>query len=220
MVNAILFDVIGTTVLEKGGDVVMGCLQGAFADHGVEIDIPSLISQRGKAKREMIAFALQQQHRSLQLVDPVYADFVRRFKQNLDAFTAAEGAREIFGLLRSRGIRIGLGTGLDRDIFTQLLLHLNWRVTDFDYTGTCSDVPNARPHPDMIRDMQQKLSVFDRDSFLKVGDTVADIQEGKHAGVKTAVILSGTQDEKLLKHENPDFVFARLFDIKVFIEQL
>ncbi|MGZ8518400.1 MAG: HAD family hydrolase [Chitinophagaceae bacterium] len=42
----------------------------------------------------------------------------------------------------------------------------------------------------MILDMLKKFSL-QKEQFLKVGDTVADILEGKNAGVKTAAILSG-----------------------------
>jgi len=49
--------------------------------------------------------------------------------------------------------------------------------------------------------------------LLKVGDTVADIQEGKNAGVLTAVLLSGTQDEVTLIKQNPDFVLHKLTDL-------
>jgi len=52
------------------------------------------------------------------------------------------------------------------------------------------------------------------DELLKVGDTVADIQEGKNAGVVTAAILAGTQANELLRAENPDFLIEELMELK------
>ncbi len=69
----------------------------------------------------------------------------------------------------------------------------------------------------MIQEMMRLLNITDGKMVLKVGDTVSDIEEGKNAGVNTAVILSGTQPEEQLRAARPDFVIDRLSEIKLII---
>ena len=59
-----------------------------------------------------------------------------------------------------------------------------------------------------------KLKISETKEILKIGDTIADIQEGKNAKVLTAVLLSGTQSEKDLIDQEPEFVLNKLMDIK------
>ncbi len=73
----------------------------------------------------------------------------------------------------------GVGTGLDRDVFEKIYQRLGWHKYQFDYIGIGSETGRSRPHPDMILDMLKKLPDIDRSGLLKVGDTTADIQEGK-----------------------------------------
>ena len=54
-------------------------------------------------------------------------------------------------------------------------------------------------------------------SLLKVGDTTADIDEGKNAGVMTAGIASGTQPvDELLRHK-PDHLIFELLELKIIV---
>jgi phosphoglycolate phosphatase-like HAD superfamily hydrolase len=69
----------------------------------------------------------------------------------------------------------------------------------------------------MILDMLKKLSGVDRSEFLKVGDTTADIQEGKNAGVATVAILSGSQTAEQLQAEHPDYFIRSLFELKAIL---
>jgi phosphonoacetaldehyde hydrolase len=56
------------------------------------------------------------------------------------------------------------------------------------------DVPAGRPAPWMIFRLMQELDVFPPSSVVKVGDTAADIEEGRNAGCWTAgVIHSGNE---------------------------
>jgi pyrophosphatase PpaX len=68
----------------------------------------------------------------------------------------------------------------------------------------------------MIFDMMNRYGLT-KSEVLKVGDTTADIQEGKNAGTYTAAILSGTQDEKEILKEQPDFVIRKLSELKTLI---
>jgi phosphoglycolate phosphatase-like HAD superfamily hydrolase len=71
----------------------------------------------------------------------------------------------------------------------------------------------------MILEMMRLLNSKDGKGFLKIGDTVADIQEGKNANVATAVILSGSQPDNILLRESPDFVLTSLYQVKDLVKE-
>jgi len=117
-----------------------------------------------------------------------------------------------------KGIKVGIGSGLSRVAFDQVFHHLQWDLIAFDYIGIAEEVGRGRPHPDMVLDMMKKLNVS-ADEMLKVGDTVADIQEGRNAKVKTVAILSGTQSESQLRNEKPDYIIYRLAELKDIVKE-
>ena len=59
----------------------------------------------------------------------------------------------------------------------------------------------GRPYPYMIFRNIEALGIGDVRTVMKVGDTVSDIREGKHAGVISAGIVVGSSEMGLLKEE-------------------
>jgi phosphonoacetaldehyde hydrolase len=54
-----------------------------------------------------------------------------------------------------------------------------------DVTVCASDVPAGRPSPFMCYLNALKLAVYPFEAMIKIGDTIADIQEGLNAGMWT-----------------------------------
>ena len=54
------------------------------------------------------------------------------------------------------------------------------------------------------------------ETLLYVGDTTHDMEAGKHAGIKTAAVLSGYNSEESLRALNPTFVFKNISELKNF----
>lgn len=216
-IEAILFDVIGTTVQEKDPNTVNNCLLLALAKHDVPVDAKTLNQYRGRDKKEIISTITAGRVPGTKTKN-ILQSFNQNIKDSLHNFSANEGAEELFRYLRSKQIKFGLGTGLSRELFELILEHLRWKKSDFDYIGIANELPRSRPHPDMIFDMMKRVHVSNPTQFLKIGDTVSDIQEGKNAGVITAAILSGTQPDEVLKSANPDFILKRLPDVKNIVD--
>jgi phosphonatase-like hydrolase len=213
IIMGILFDFIGTTVIEKDPSMLNSCFVQAFKDHGVSVSDELIKANRGKDKKEMITGVLTELNCPSHLSDPILNSLQSHLENNLDNFSENEGASEIIVYMKSKKIAVGLGTGLPRDTFEKIFRHLNWSAVQFDYIGIAGETGKGRPHPDMILDMLKKCNLQDNE-FLKVGDTIADIQEGKNARVFTAAILSGTQDEKEIISQQPDFIIRSLAELK------
>lgn len=212
-IRGVLFDFMGTTANEKHPDMIHQCFIKSFRDHGIEVSDEMIRMNRGQDKKDMILFILNQYKQSEALLPGILSSFSSSLKNNLDNFTTNKETREIIPFLKGKNIVTGLGTGFPKDVFTLIFNHLEWKSVGFDYIGIAEETGKGRPHPDMIIDMLKKFSL-QKEQFLKVGDTVADILEGKNAGVKTVAILSGTQEEKEILKQNPDFIIHHLRELK------
>ncbi len=217
MIQAVLFDVIGTTVLEKDKTVISQCFDAAFKTHGLSPDAQFITANRGLDKKEMIARLVAHHQLPASLMHILFADFVKNVERQLHAFEAHPEASALFEILTSQGVKIGLGSGLPMELLSLLLTHLGWPQSRFDFIGTPGPNLRGRPHPDMIKLMMQQLAVDKPDTFLKVGDTAADVAEGKNAGVITAAVLSGTQSEDTLRAAGPDFLLQSLAEVRSII---
>ncbi|OGU34328.1 MAG: hypothetical protein A2068_14160 [Ignavibacteria bacterium GWB2_35_6b] len=214
--KAVLFDLNGTTVIEKDPMLVLNCFEYAFKDHGITVTKEIIKNNRGKDKHEMIKIILEKTNHSVILTNSILVSFKEHLENNLNNFSENAGLRELLQYLKEKNIKVGIGTGFPREIFDGIFSYLKWEEFELDYIGIAEEIGKGRPHPDMIFDMMNKLKI-NKNELLKIGDTIADIQEGKNAGVATAVILSGTQNEEDLIKEKPDFVIRSLMELKEII---
>ena len=212
-IKAVLFDLIGTTVIEKDPSLITRCFVAAFKDHKVDIESSIIKAHRGKDKRVMVGTVLSEKGLPLTLTEPVLQSFQNHLQSGLDNFGKNDGADDVFRYLKDRKILVGLGSGLSRDMLEAILHHLGWNEADFDYVGVAEEIGKSRPDPAMLIDVMRKLNIQSHE-LLKVGDTVADVLEGKNAKVKTVAILSGTQDEKEIADAGPDFIIRSLVELK------
>ena len=219
-IQAVLFDMIGTTVCEKTPNTIRDCFRLAFEKYGVTPDDKVIKANRGKDKMVMINIILQQGNHPLALALPIFKAFQQNINASLDNFAGADKVEVLFEKLRNKGIKIGLGTGLPRAQFDKIVAHLGWQIVNFQYTGISSELGKARPNPIMILNMMESLGITNKSVFLKVGDTVADIEEGKNAGVKTVGVLSGTQSKAFLAQANPDFLINKIIEVEEIVTNL
>ncbi len=210
--KAVLFDVIGTIIKEKDPETINHCFLKAFTDNKVTADHALFKSNRGKDKLEVIHLVLGNTQHDINLAHSIYDSFAKNVENEIQNFSPAEDAEEIFNYLRQKSIKIGIGTGLSRYLLEKMLAHVKWDTTLFDYIGISNEIGRGRPHPDMIFDFMHKLKITNPKQVFKIGDTVADIQEGKNANVITVAILAGTQTKEELEKEKPDFIFDNLPD--------
>jgi phosphonatase-like hydrolase len=217
-IKAVLFDFIGTTIVEKENNTIHNCFEMAFRQHGVSLEGKDLQRSRGKNKKEIVHEILKFRGREDEpLEERIYSAFKKNLEKASQNFALNDGVTELFHFLRKKQIKIGLGTALPGDQFQNIYEHIPWKGDWFDYIGTGSQVVRTRPHPDMIFAMMSSQKITQKTSVIKVGDTVADIEEGKNAGVLTAGILSGTQSKQELAAANPDFLIHHLRELEKII---
>lgn len=104
------------------------------------------------------------------------------------------GALDAVAAFRAMGLKVGSTTGYTRlmmDVMTKEAAAKGY-VPD---TMVCSsDVPTGRPSPFMCYKAALDLAVYPFWDMVKIGDTVADVAEGKNAGMWTiALTLRGNE---------------------------
>lgn len=211
----VIFDVVGTT-LDDGGagtSVVAQSYVEVFREAGVAIQPADVGPFRGLDKREAVA-GLLRVHGGAAVAtkastDRLTASLLARISERLAGVREIAGASETFSFLRERGIRVALASGLPDDLVRSIADRMGWSGRGLvDYVTSAEAAGAGRPDPAMIRAAMTHFGVGDPRSVLKVGDTVADIEEGRNAGVWTAAVLTGTQSREVLQAAGPDFILA------------
>ncbi len=193
--RALIFDWAGTTV-DFGSLAPVRTLQKVFELFGVSLSESEARHDMGLPKREHVAriFSIEKVRAAWNLsqglppreadIDSVYERFVPlQFECLGECSSVIEGVPAAVERARSRGLRIGSTTGYTRAML-DLLVSLSARE---GFAPDCSVSPEeagaGRPQPFMIFENAVRLQVYPLATIVKIGDTVADIQEGLNAGV-------------------------------------
>lgn len=217
----VFFDMIGTTVDDRtaGNPLVISAMIESFAESGYRLRPSDIAPHRGKEKQEMIRLLLagMKQDSDCAIGEKtgfLYELFMNRLREGAARLREIEGTGRTFRFLQDRGIRVAVGSGLPTEMVDRIVGCMGWRAGGLvDCAVSAEQAGAGRPAPGMIRHVINSLGIQDPKRVLKVGDTVADIEEGKNAGTWTAAVLSGTQPEKMLKGAGPDLVLQSVAEI-------
>jgi phosphonoacetaldehyde hydrolase len=191
-------------VVDYGSRAPVAAFLDLFQRHGVSVPIGLARRFMGAHKREHIRLMLedpglkeqwQSRNAAPANLDALYSEFIplqltaiRNHSQIIPGVVDAATA------LRQAGIRIGATTGYTREMMD--VLEPQAAAQGFTVeAGVCADeVPEGRPAPWMALQAAMLLNAWPISCCVKVGDTVADVQEGRNAGMWTvAVTLTGNE---------------------------
>jgi len=120
-----------------------------------------------------------------QLVETIYEDFARRLPAMLPLHAdPIPGAVETLAWLRRSGIHVGSTTGYTRDMMDVLEPLARAAGIAPDVVICADEVPQARPAPWACFRIAERLGVYPLSRAVKVGDTPADMAEGRNAGMR------------------------------------
>jgi phosphonoacetaldehyde hydrolase len=194
-IRLVAFDLAGTTV-DFGSSAPAGVFVDLFRRHGVTITDAEARGPMGTAKRDHIA-ALARLPRvaadwervhggsiTESDIDALYAEFIPLQLESLPAFNSLiPGAAEAASALRAQGIKVAATTGYDTAM-TGVVMEAAHRQGFMPEAVVCaSDVAGGRPAPWMIFRAMEQTSIWPPASVVAVGDTIADIEAARNAGV-------------------------------------
>ena len=212
-IELVVFDMAGTTVHDE--DSVNRCVRDALGAAGLSVTPTEVNEVMGLPKPEAIAILVERSGRLGDLADrleAIYRDFVARslaFYGNDPSVREIAGASRVFERLQRAGIRVALNTGFDRAITSVILDRLGWSKSPLIDATICSDeAPRGRPHPDMILELMRRMQVVDPQRVAKVGDTPADLEEGRNArcGLIVGVTQGTHRRDELERHPHTHLI--------------
>lgn len=112
-----------------------------------------------------------------------------------------DGVLEGLKRLRLSGHALAVATNKPVDVTETLLTTLRLR-SDFDAVYGGGSVDELKPHPAMLESIMARLG-FDRGSSWMAGDNWTDLESGRRAGIRTALMRYGFGDPG---REKPDLI--------------
>ena len=201
----VIFDWAGTTV-DYGSFAPVHAFTLAFGKFGLAPTVEEIRAPMGMLKRDhirtMLAMPrLHQQWEAQQgsvpddaAVEKIYDVFEASLLESLSQYaTPKPGVVETVAKLQEMGLFIGSTTGYTDKMMSVVVPQAAAQGYAPDAWFSPDSVQGlGRPYPYMIFANMARFQVPSVESVVKVGDTVADIQEGKHAGVRSLGVLEGS----------------------------
>ena len=225
MIKLVVFDIAGTTVLDKGNVAI--AFMDAFKKYGLSVPEAEVNKVMGFRKIDAItsllnAFYASHTGNRKELAENIHSAFTDNM---IDYYTTTKDlqplphAEEIFSLLKSRNIRVALDTGFTKVITNTILKRLNWDKDKVDFVISSDEVPEGRPSPYMIHGIMQTLGIPDVSDVAKVGDTEVDVAEGRNAGCGLVIsVTTGAYTREQLEQYKPDAIIDSLNELPALLQ--
>ena len=217
MKRLLISDMAGTTIQEKG--IVYNSLFNTIKLIKSDLTKDDIAKFTGHNKVEVIKHFVNAQKMDspnvvIRNLNSEFNYYLKKeYMNNSSVRLINPNLPDYFNMLRYNGVRIALNTGYNIDIQNLLVDKLNMINFVDDYISS-EEVTKGRPAPYMIHELMERNGVSDINEVVKVGDTVADIREGKNAGCDTVGVLSGSDSFSMLKMEKPNFVVNNITCIR------
>ena len=212
-IKMVVFDWAGTTV-DYGSFAPTDVFKLVFDGAGIKLTREEINGPMGMEKKAHIRKLLSLEQAGEQWretygrewteedVETLYRKFEETLFDVVTQYSAPiEGVTETVEKLKSMGLKIGSTTGYNSRIMSRVIPAAKALGYDPDCVVTPDVTGAGRPTPFMLNECMRLLNVYPPKTVVKVGDTVADILEGKNAGAWSVGILVGSNLLGLTKEE-------------------
>jgi beta-phosphoglucomutase-like phosphatase (HAD superfamily) len=196
MIKAVIFDIDGT--LLDSVDLHAESWARAFAHFGVSADVSEVRRHIGEGgDRLMPAFLPENVPQSR--MDEIDGYRARLFKREyLPRVAAFPGVRALFERIRSRGLKIVLGSSCKRDEITQYKSIA--QITDLiDGETTADDAQSSKPAPDIFVRALECVRPIAAAEAVVIGDTPYDAEAARKAHIPFIGMRCGGWSERDLR---------------------
>jgi len=213
-----VFDMAGTTVADD--NAVGIAFQQAFRNNGYEITLEDINPLMGYHKPLAIQMVLEKLGEEFdeETITVIHDDFVDEmidYYQYDPAVKPLPSVEDVFLELKEKGISVALNTGFPHEIAETILKRFQWKERGLvdDYIAS-DEVEKGRPHSFMIRELMNRAGVDDPATVLKIGDTEADINEGRNTNCGLVVaVTTGAFTRAQLETHHPDHILDNLSEL-------
>ncbi len=218
-IKAIIFDWAGTTVDYGCFAPVKGFIDG-FKSIGIDITNEMARKPMGLLKIDhtrAIAAMLPEpisEERILKAYEVFEETLFANIEQHCDI---KDHVIETVAALREQGIKIGSTTGYTAAMMERVLRKAKEHGFSPDFCISADQATKGRPYPYMIWHNLMQFGISDPREAIKVGDTAADIAEGKNANCWTAGVIMGSSELGLTRDEVAALSETELEDRKAIV---
>ncbi len=202
-IKAVIFDWAGTTVDYGCFAPVKGFIDG-FKSIGIDITNEMARKPMGLLKIDhtrAIAAMLPEPISEEQILK-AYAVFEETLFANIEHHCDIKDyVLETVAILREQGIKIGSTTGYTSAMMDKVLPKAAEQGYAPDFCIAPDQTAKGRPFPYMIWNNLMQFGIANPCEAVKVGDTTADIAEGKNADCWTVGIIMGSSELGLTRDE-------------------
>ena len=110
------------------------------------------------------------------------------------------GVRELLAEMDAAGYLLGVATGKSRAGLDRALAQHG--VGSFFAATRCADEGFAKPHPDMLLRLMDRVGVSPGDTLM-IGDTTHDLELARNAGVAALAVAYGAHPPEDLMQQEP-----------------
>lgn len=198
--QAVIFDWSGTTV-DFGSFAPIGAIMSVFARRNITITTAEARLPMGTYKYDHIRTIAHMPRvatlwRETHGRDVTQADIDAMFADLTPVQTEAvtqyadliPGVADAVAQMRARGLKIGSCTGYTTEMMKPLLPLAHAQGYAPDALVCPDEVGYGRPAPFMCYENARRLGVYPMWTMVKMGDALADIHEGRNAGMWTVGI--------------------------------
>lgn len=217
-IKMIVCDMAGTIIQENG--IVYNSLYNTIRLINPNLKREDINKFHGCSKKEVIDFFVDKERmNSPEIVksnlNSEFNYFLKKeYSINRTVKLIDNNLPSFFNALRDQDIKVCLNTGYNKEIQKLLIdkFNLNDSIDDFI---SSSEVSRGRPYPHMINTLMKRNNVDDSKNVIKIGDSLADILEGKNAGCITIGVLSGVETRGSLESKSPDYILDNIMKLRI-----
>lgn len=212
-IKAIILDWAGTSV-DYGSKAPLEAFKNVFKEFGIDVSDEIIRKYMGLHKKFHTESILNEPSVS-QLwatihgripnqtdVDLIFSKLGHSMNRAVQEFSdPIDGVIDFMEFMQKDGVKFGSTTGYVREMMNILIPVTESKGLVFDSVVTPDEVPLGRPYPFMIYKNAINLATYPLWKMVKIGDTIADIEEGLNAGMWVIGITKTGNEMGLSKEE-------------------
>jgi len=212
-IKAIILDWAGTSV-DYGSKAPTQAFKNVFKEFGIDVSDEIIRKYMGLHKKFHTESILNEPSISKLWttthgripnqadVDLIFSNLGPAMDKAVQEFSdPIDGVIEFMEIMQKDGVKFGSTTGYVREMMNILIPQAESKGLKFDSVVTPDEVPQGRPLPFMIYKNAINLATYPLWKMVKIGDTIADIEEGLNAGMWVIGITKTGNEMGLGKEE-------------------
>ncbi|WP_068784442.1 pyrophosphatase PpaX [Paenibacillus phocaensis] len=206
MIDTVLFDLDGTII--NTNELIITTFLHVIEKNGLKPHTrEEIIPHMGMTLEHQLQIFSGRQE-----VADLVADYRRYNRERHDELIREfPHVKEVISKLHEQGITMGIVTTKIKETTLLALNHFGLNPY-MKAIVTVEDVKHPKPHPEPILTALRELNA-DPARTLMVGDSAADLQCAKAAGVQAAGVAWSLKGEAMLRKYNPDYILQDMTDL-------